>query len=98
MPDDNPDVGSCVGAVICLVMEPPDCPSGTLPGIKDGCYTGYCIPLDKCDALPQCDGLAETQCVERVDCTPLYEGVDCTCNGADCTCASWEFQSCEGQP
>lgn len=41
------DPGSCYGTVTCLAPTPA-CPSGTTPGIKNGCYTGYCIPTTQC--------------------------------------------------
>jgi len=39
--------GSCFGEVACD-EAPPACPSGTTPGISGACYTGACIPLDRC--------------------------------------------------
>ena len=42
------DPGSCKGDVVCKSI-PPACPPSTVPGIKDGCWTGYCIPTDLCD-------------------------------------------------
>jgi hypothetical protein len=41
------DPGSCTGPVNCFTGQPA-CPSGTTAGIKDGCWTGYCIPLSQC--------------------------------------------------
>ena len=91
----GPVPGECEGEVTCDQIAP-DCPDGTTPGIADGCYTGYCIPLEDCEAAPACAELAdEASCVERVDCTPIYEGVDCTCDDVECTCADWTFSSCE---
>jgi hypothetical protein len=38
--------GSCTGPVLCdLAIE---CPTGTTPGIANGCYTGSCIPDSFC--------------------------------------------------
>jgi hypothetical protein len=89
------DPGACTGEVTCDGLLP-DCPEGTTPGIADGCYTGYCIPLEECDDLPACGELAdETSCIERADCTPIYEGVNCDCAGDACTCDDWIFTSCE---
>ncbi len=85
--------GSCVGDALCEIV-PPECPDGTTPGIADNCYTGFCIPFDECDVLPACNIQSEAQCVSRADCEPTYEGIDCTCNGEDCTCADWVFESC----
>ncbi len=41
------DPGSCTGAVTCFANAPA-CPSGTTAGIRDGCWTGYCIPNAAC--------------------------------------------------
>jgi hypothetical protein len=43
----NQDPGACSGDVFCDV-PPPACPADTTPGIRDGCWTGYCIPLWAC--------------------------------------------------
>jgi hypothetical protein len=89
------DPGSCEGEVTCDEGAPA-CPPGSTAGIADGCYTGYCIPLEDCDGAPACAEIAEEMsCVERTDCTPIYEGVDCVCDDVDCTCADWVFESCE---
>lgn len=47
IPSNNGDPGSCYGNVACDAL-PPACPSGTTPGIKDLCWTGYCIPNAAC--------------------------------------------------
>jgi hypothetical protein len=39
--------GDCTGAILCNAA-PPACPTGTTPGIANGCYTGYCIPNIYC--------------------------------------------------
>lgn len=44
---DTMDPGSCTGAVACDAL-PPACPAGTTAGIRDGCWTGYCIPNNAC--------------------------------------------------
>lgn len=90
---EQPDPGSCEGETLCPTL-PPDCPENTVPGIGDGCWTGYCIPVSECEALPACSAQAEDACVGRADCEPVYEGIDCTCVGEDCTCADWVFATC----
>jgi hypothetical protein len=90
----TPDAGECTGEVTCDALFP-NCPADTLPGIRNGCYTGYCIPLDQCESLPACTTLPEDQCVARSDCEGLYQGVDCTCVGEVCSCTSWVFDGCE---
>ena len=88
------DPGSCVGEVTCDAL-PPNCPSGTIAGRRNGCWTGYCIPIADCDELPACSTLDENDCIGRADCTPTYEGQNCTCNGTSCTCQTWVFDSCK---
>jgi hypothetical protein len=92
----NHAVGKCYGEVACDV-EAPACPDGTLPGLEvGGCWTGYCIPVNMCEVAPACLTMStEAQCISREDCTALYEGVDCTCNGDVCDCTSWNYASCE---
>lgn len=85
--------GSCVGEITCDTPEPA-CPSGTLPGRANGCWTGYCIPHAECDALPECSSLGEAECVSRADCTASYRGIDCTCDASGCSCGSYLFDSC----
>ena len=43
------DPGSCSGAVTCN-QAAPQCPVNTTAGIKNGCYTGFCIPNAQCNA------------------------------------------------
>jgi hypothetical protein len=88
------DPGTCYGEVLCDSL-PPDCPVDSLPGIKDGCWTGFCIPATDCGPPPACQNLGENECVTRDDCDALYEGIDCTCDDTGCDCADWLFDSCE---
>ena len=44
--------GRCHAAVSCDRVAPA-CPTQTMPGIENGCYTGACIPLDVCEPAPQ---------------------------------------------
>jgi hypothetical protein len=102
------DPGSCNGAVTCG-DAPPVCPSGTVPGIADGCYTGFCIPLAACDVPPppSCEELtSETDCQARAgECQTLYTGINCSCGpgcsceaqDAGCTCESFEYVACRSR-
>lgn len=91
----QPDPGQCTGDVICRA-EPPDCPEGSAPGIADGCWTDFCIPLEECETPAECSSLGEQECIGRTDCEGIYQGVDCSCTGESCVCAEWVFESCEG--
>jgi hypothetical protein len=93
-PGNPSDPGTCTGEILCDALVP-DCPDDTVAGRKDGCYTGYCIPVDECESLAACSTLGEEECVQRSDCDGLYQGVDCTCVGDVCSCTSWLFDGCE---
>ena len=70
----------------CERVEPA-CPAGTTPGLRNGCYTDYCIPLGACEAAPPCEEIpAEATCIAREDCAPFYRGENCTCDAQACTC------------
>lgn len=89
------DPGHCEEATCDRV--PPTCPTGTIPGVSGGCYTGYCIPADQCGSLPtRCEELtSEVACVTTMGCTPLYTGT-CTPNpDGTWTCIDTEFARCE---
>jgi hypothetical protein len=103
MPGTDP-AGSCAGQVTCAT-DPPRCGAGTVPVIKDGCYTGECRAIDACDAAPVCQNLQhEADCLNRsADCGAVYVGRNCrkpdgtACQAGDtgCVCERFDFQSCE---
>jgi hypothetical protein len=39
--------GTCTGTTFCDIVSP-TCPTGTTPGVANGCYTGSCIPNALC--------------------------------------------------
>jgi hypothetical protein len=41
--------GKCNEPAICRSLPPP-CPSGTTPGVANGCWTGACIPNEICES------------------------------------------------
>ncbi len=47
VPTTSHDPGACTGPVSCFTNAPA-CPSGTTAGIRNGCWTGYCIPNAAC--------------------------------------------------
>jgi len=51
VPDDDHPVGECSGPVACDSL-PPACPPTTVPGVANGCWTGYCIPVAACGHDP----------------------------------------------
>lgn len=89
------DPGSCDPSTVACDGNPPACPTGTVPGVANGCWSGYCIPVAECPDLP-CDQLTtESACLGRTDCAPTYTGTDCTCDAHGvCTCQTETFASC----
>ncbi|MBT8495467.1 MAG: hypothetical protein KJO07_20630 [Deltaproteobacteria bacterium] len=65
---DNP-WGTCDDA-LCERL-PPNCPAGTVPGVKNGCFTDYCIP----DGLQCGDEGPAGQCFVEPSCDSI--GPDC---------------------
>lgn len=88
------DPGECDGEVLCLAA-PPLCEEGSTPGIANGCWTGECIPLSSCPDFACEDIDGESMCIARADCNAYYVGDDCSCNASGCTCADWNFDSCD---
>jgi hypothetical protein len=97
--------GSCNGAVTCTAPLP-TCPSGDVPTIANGCWTGICEPIAACDAPPPCADIDDAvDCLARSDCSPTYSGTDCTgsdgsgcvSGGSDCTCTTYVFATCQGR-
>ncbi len=94
--------GSCAGDITCNTAAP-TCPSGQVPLIYNGCYTGSCEAIAACSTPPSCSAINDaTDCEARQDCSEVDTGIDCTkpdgtaCHAGDtnCTCASYVFNSC----
>jgi hypothetical protein len=86
--------GSCSG-LLCQT-PPPNCPTGTTPGINSaGCYTGFCIATSEC-TMPLCAMLtSESACLARSDCDAIYMGSNCTCDKSGCTCQTETYVRCQ---
>lgn len=103
--EQSDDGGTCSAEVVptCNVAKP-QCVAGSVPLIVDGCYTGECSEITRCDVEPLCPALQhETDCLGRTgECGAVYVGIDCTkpdgtaCQAGDtnCTCESFRFNSC----
>ena len=79
----------CNGAAITCDQAPPKCDEGFLPSVTNGCWTGFCVPAQTCEAVGSCDDCPQDQtCVEMqafmttYTCSPIPE----SCNGTP-TCA-----------
>ncbi len=97
--DLEPAWGACSGEVDCAEAGP-DCPVGTVAGIKDGCFSGYCIRDDGlgCDAESgdpgKCYGVATCETVAP-DCpSNTVPGVEDDCYTGWCIPGN----ACEAAP
>ncbi len=103
---ENP-AGTCAGDVsaTCSTAEP-QCPSGSVPLLSNGCWNGSCALYAQCNLAPVCGHINdEMDCLSRSDCSAIYDGIDCmrpdgtACHTGDtnCTCQSYVFASCEAK-
>ena len=53
------------------------------------CYP-QCVPTTACEVLPD-----EAACTGRSDCTPVYDGQNCTCYPGYCSCEILTYERCE---
>jgi len=93
----NLDPGDCDGEVLCDSI-PPACPIGTVPGVRDGCWTGYCIPLWACDQPPPpaCESITdEMSCIAEPACHPVYTGTCWLDPNGQWVCVDTTFVRCE---
>ncbi len=92
----DPDPGNCYEQALCDSIGP-TCPEGTLPGVRNGCWSGYCIPVAECpDDPPACETLGQADCEANGQCTPHYQGVNCSMVDGVWTCESYIFSYCSG--
>jgi hypothetical protein len=100
--------GSCaVDTTITCTTAAPVCAVGQVPSELNGCFTGSCQDTAACTSPASCNFINdEDNCLARAtDCSASYTGLDCTNTGgtachsgdAGCTCASFEFASCENR-
>jgi len=105
LPGQDP-AGTCAGEATCT--DPiPSCPTGQVPTLIDGCWTGQCRDYAQCDITPVCGHINDqTNCLSRAaDCTAVYIGLNCTkpdgsaCMAGDtnCTCTDFQFSSCRSR-
>jgi hypothetical protein len=83
----------CVNTLTCASV---DCGPGytcstacSTNGDKTTCGP-LCVPSSACEALAD-----ETACLARNDCTPVYDGQDCTCYPDHCECNILTYERCE---
>jgi Cys-rich repeat protein len=104
LPGQDP-AGTCGGeadGTSCTTFAPV-CPSGQVPVMFAGCYTGGCMEYAACDVNPICEHINDApNCDSRADCREVQNGVNCRdANGNNCqpgvgtcTCDSYVFASC----
>jgi hypothetical protein len=86
--------GSCgaFGAYECSLHD--DCMAIHDVGTPLGAFRTCAPEGEILQPPPPCSSLDEASCIARTDCTPSYDGHDCTCSSTGCTCQSWSFNSC----
>ena len=82
----------CDGSKVLCKSLPPECPEGQIPGVADSCWSGSCVPIANCNAVPTCDLCpAGEMCVQKISkqqSWPVCEPVPTECGGEiDCECA-----------
>jgi hypothetical protein len=89
-------VGECTGETFCPTL-PPACPQGTTPGIANGCWTGYCIPLAACGHDPgECHGDVACDSLPPACPAGTVPGIDGACWSGYCIPeAACEPEACE---
>ena len=79
----NPD-----GTPLMCRRAAPPCPGGTVPEVRDGCYTDVCLDWSSCfmaTPIAPCGGFAGLVCLEGLVCEDLPDdGCDPATGGADC--------------
>jgi hypothetical protein len=97
--------GTCLEALTCTTA-PPQCPTGQVALVKNGCFTGSCREIAACEGTPVCKQLQHQEdCVTRAaDCAVVTTGHNCRrqdntpCQSGDtepvCHCESYTFSGC----
>ncbi|MDB4955486.1 MAG: hypothetical protein JWO36_3055 [Myxococcales bacterium] len=103
VPTGQCSIGSCAGTITCNTAAP-TCPTGQVPLIHDGCYTGGCFDTAMCGESPPCKAINdESNCLAHgTTCSAVYVGIGCkkpdgtACHSGDtnCTCQSFQWNSC----
>jgi len=92
------DPGECYGTVTCTSAAPA-CPVATTPGVLNGCYTGYCIPLGACgpSSPGTCYGTVTCDTLPPVCPSGTLPGISATgCYSGYCIPTNaCEIQACE---
>ncbi|MGE0550841.1 MAG: hypothetical protein AB7O24_29700 [Kofleriaceae bacterium] len=86
-----PDVSSCAMIDCGPGYECVDSctPSG---GLGPPVCEGMCVATTACEALA-----TEMECTALGECTPVYEGEECTCYPNGCSCEILTYERCESQ-
>ena len=82
----------CDGIKVVCKSLPPECLEGQLPGVMGSCWSGSCVPIRNCNAVPDCKLCPEGEmCVQKVgkpQSWPVCEPIPVECGGEiDCGCA-----------
>ncbi len=87
---------TCNEILVFCATPPPNCPMGTLPSVEQDCWSGECVAVENCDAVPDCTYCdADETCVftatqlgPSYSCVPTSDECgavpDCACMGEVC--------------
>ncbi|MBA3394842.1 MAG: hypothetical protein H0T89_19505 [Deltaproteobacteria bacterium] len=86
-----PNTNGCLAADCAPGYECVEVCTDGMPGNPNcGECTIQCVPSTACEALQ-----TEAACSGRADCTPVYQGDDCTCYPGYCQCNVLTYDRCQ---
>ncbi|MCA9708363.1 MAG: hypothetical protein KDK70_21110 [Myxococcales bacterium] len=83
---------SCDQTAVLCDAAPPACPPDQLPQVAEQCYTGACLPVERCDWVPDCSYCAadatcvitQTPACDQHACIPPFP--ECPPGPPTCAC------------
>ena len=73
---------TCVTTRVTCLADPPACPPGTIPSVRDACW-GPCLPPTECNRVPACSSCGAGSVCVRAQVT-LGHAIGCVTPAPDC--------------